>query len=53
VESAAGAARNTASSANEGATAIQNIIGGMEQLPQNVQAGAKKMKNLGDRSVRP
>jgi methyl-accepting chemotaxis protein len=50
-ESAAGAARNTESSANEGATAIQNIISGMEQLRQNVQAGAKKMKILGDRSM--
>jgi twitching motility protein PilJ len=50
-ESAADAARNTESSATEGATAIQNIISGMDQLRQNVQAGAKKMKNLGDRSM--
>jgi methyl-accepting chemotaxis protein len=50
-DSAADAARNTENSATEGATAIQNIISGMEQLRQNVQAGAKKMKNLGDRSM--
>jgi methyl-accepting chemotaxis protein len=50
-QSAANAAKRTEESANEGATAIQNIITGMEQLRQNVQAGAKKMKNLGDRSM--
>jgi methyl-accepting chemotaxis protein len=50
-ESAADAARNTESSASEGAHAIENIVNGMEQLRQNVQAGAKKMKNLGDRSM--
>jgi methyl-accepting chemotaxis protein len=50
-ESAAYAAKRAEESANEGATAIQNIISGMEQLRQNVQAGAKKMKNLGDRSM--
>jgi methyl-accepting chemotaxis protein len=50
-KSAADAAKHTEDSATEGATAIENIIAGMEQLRQNVQAGAKKMKNLGDRSM--
>jgi twitching motility protein PilJ len=30
---------------------VQDIIAGMESLRQNVQAGAKKMKGLGDRSM--
>jgi methyl-accepting chemotaxis protein len=50
-DSAAEAARHTESSASEGASAIEKIVTGMEQLRQNVQAGAKKMKNLGDRSM--
>jgi methyl-accepting chemotaxis protein len=35
----------------EGTEAVQNVITGMESLRANVQAGAKKMKNLGDRSM--
>ncbi len=50
-KSAADAAKHTEDSATEGATAIENIIAGMDQLRENVQAGAKKMKNLGDRSM--
>ncbi len=48
---AAAATRRTQSSAVEGETAVDNVVGGMETLRQNVQAGAKKMKNLGDRSM--
>jgi methyl-accepting chemotaxis protein len=48
---AANAAIGTRSSAQEGAQAILAVISGMEQLRANVQAGAKKMKNLGDRSM--
>ncbi len=48
---AADAAKRTESSAEEGAGAVQNVISGMSNLRANVQAGAKKMKNLGDRSM--
>jgi twitching motility protein PilJ len=48
---AADAASRTDASAKEGAEAVQNVIGGMGTLRANVQAGAKKMKNLGDRSM--
>jgi methyl-accepting chemotaxis protein len=48
---AATAAKRTEDSAVEGAEAVQNVITGMESLRANVQAGAKKMKNLGDRSM--
>jgi methyl-accepting chemotaxis protein len=48
---AADAARRTQSSAVEGSEAVQNVISGMDSLRSNVQAGAKKMKNLGDRSM--
>ena len=48
---AAEAAKRTESSALEGSEAVQNVISGMESLRSNVQAGAKKMKNLGDRSM--
>jgi len=48
---AADAAKRTESSAQEGANAVQNVISGMGTLRANVQAGAKKMKNLGDRSM--
>ncbi len=48
---AAEAAKRTESSAVEGAEAVQNVISGMDSLRSNVQAGAKKMKNLGDRSM--
>jgi methyl-accepting chemotaxis protein len=48
---AATAAKRTEDSAVEGTEAVQNVINGMESLRANVQAGAKKMKNLGDRSM--
>jgi twitching motility protein PilJ len=48
---AADAAKRTESSAEEGTDAVQNVISGMTTLRANVQAGAKKMKNLGDRSM--
>jgi methyl-accepting chemotaxis protein len=48
---AAEAAKRTESSAMEGSEAVQNVISGMDSLRSNVQAGAKKMKNLGDRSM--
>lgn len=48
---AAEAARNTESSAVDGQRSVDDVIGGMESLRQNVQAGAKKMKGLGDRSM--
>jgi twitching motility protein PilJ len=49
--SAADAAKRTEASAEEGTEAVQNVISGMSTLRANVQAGAKKMKNLGDRSM--
>jgi methyl-accepting chemotaxis protein len=49
--SAAEAAKRTEDSAAEGARAVENVIDGMDSLRSNVQAGAKKMKNLGDRSM--
>jgi twitching motility protein PilJ len=49
--SAAEAAKRTEASAEEGTDAVQNVISGMSTLRANVQAGAKKMKNLGDRSM--
>jgi methyl-accepting chemotaxis protein len=48
---AAEAARNTEASAVDGQRSVEDVIGGMEGLRQNVQAGAKKMKGLGDRSM--
>jgi methyl-accepting chemotaxis protein len=48
---AATASKRTLESAEDGAEAVQDVIGGMEALRANVQAGAKKMKNLGDRSM--
>jgi methyl-accepting chemotaxis protein len=48
---AAAAAKNTEQSAAEGAQVVQNVIQGMNQLRANVQAGAKKVKALGDRSL--
>jgi methyl-accepting chemotaxis protein len=48
---AANAAKRTEESAQAGAEAVQNVIQGMDSLRANVQAGAKKMKNLGDRSM--
>jgi twitching motility protein PilJ len=48
---AAEAAKRTEESAGEGAKAVDEVITGMGTLRANVQAGAKKMKNLGDRSM--
>jgi methyl-accepting chemotaxis protein len=48
---AVAAAKRTEESAVEGTTVVQNVISGMGTLRANVQAGAKKMKNLGDRSM--
>ena len=53
---------NNATSANEAATraqqaaeggakSVQQVIEGMERIRQNVQAGAKKIKRLGERSM--
>lgn len=45
------ATARTESSALEGSEAVQNVISGMGVLRANVQAGAKKVKALGDRSM--
>jgi methyl-accepting chemotaxis protein len=50
-ENAADAARRAKDSAAEGSGAVQNVVSGMQSLRTNVQAGAKKMKNLGERSM--
>ncbi len=50
-QNASSAAQRTESSALEGSESVQNVIRGMDSLRSNVQAGAKKMKNLGDRSM--
>jgi twitching motility protein PilJ len=50
-ETAATAARRTQESALAGAGSVQNAVRGMEDLRSKVQAGAKKIKNLGDRSM--
>jgi methyl-accepting chemotaxis protein len=48
---AAEAAKRTEVSAQEGSRVVQEIITGMTTLRSNVQAGAKRMKSLGDRSM--
>jgi methyl-accepting chemotaxis protein len=48
---AVAAAKRTEASAVEGSKAVEDVIVGMGTLRANVQAGAKKMKNLGDRSM--
>jgi twitching motility protein PilJ len=48
---AAEAAKRTQDSAIEGKQGVENVVAGMSTLRANVQAGAKKMKNLGDRSM--
>jgi len=48
---AVAAAKRTEVSAAEGTKAVEEVIVGMGTLRANVQAGAKKMKNLGDRSM--
>ncbi|MCK6445536.1 MAG: methyl-accepting chemotaxis protein [Planctomycetes bacterium] len=45
------AANRTQESALAGAESVHNVVQGMEGLRANVQAGAKKIKNLGDRSM--
>jgi methyl-accepting chemotaxis protein len=50
-EEASAAAVRTASTAEHGEQAVENVIQGMATLRTNVQSGAKKMKNLGDRSM--
>ncbi|HET7500285.1 MAG TPA: methyl-accepting chemotaxis protein [Kofleriaceae bacterium] len=48
---AVAATKRTELSAVEGSKAVEEVIAGMGTLRANVQAGAKKMKNLGDRSM--
>jgi twitching motility protein PilJ len=50
-QQAAEAAKRTEASALEGESAVNDVITGMSSLRGNVQAGAKKMKGLGDRSM--
>ena len=48
---AATAAQRTEASAIEGAERVENVISTMNELRASVQAGAKRMKILGDRSL--
>jgi twitching motility protein PilJ len=48
---AAAAAKRTQESAHTGSDSVQNVVRGMDILRSNVQAGAKKVKVLGDRSM--
>jgi twitching motility protein PilJ len=50
-ETAAHAAKRTQESALTGAGSVQSAVKGMDELRIKVQAGAKKIKNLGDRSM--
>ena len=50
-DGASAASKRTADTAEQGEKAVENVIHGMESLRANVQSGAKKMKNLGDRSM--
>jgi methyl-accepting chemotaxis protein len=50
-EGASSATQHTATTAQEGEKAVEDVIQGMDSLRANVQSGAKKMKNLGDRSM--
>ncbi len=50
-EGASAASKRTSDTAEQGEKAVENVIAGMESLRSNVQSGAKKMKNLGDRSM--
>jgi methyl-accepting chemotaxis protein len=50
-ETAVAAAQRTQASAQQGADSVQNVISGMDSLRVLVQAGAKKIKILGDRSM--
>jgi methyl-accepting chemotaxis protein len=55
VSNNASAAAETALRAREaaevGAKAVQQVVEGMDRIRQNVQAGAKKIKRLGERSM--
>ncbi|MEZ4360968.1 MAG: methyl-accepting chemotaxis protein [Kofleriaceae bacterium] len=48
---AASTAQRTEASAVAGAQAVETVVAGMDSLRTSVQSGAKKMKNLGDRSM--
>jgi methyl-accepting chemotaxis protein len=50
-DGASNATQHTAITAQEGEKAVEDVIQGMDSLRANVQSGAKKMKNLGDRSM--
>ena len=50
-DGASTATQHTALTAQEGERAVEDVINGMDSLRANVQSGAKKMKNLGDRSM--
>jgi methyl-accepting chemotaxis protein len=50
-ETAAAAAVRTQQSAQQGSDSVQNVVIGMDSLRSLVQAGAKKIKSLGDRSM--
>jgi methyl-accepting chemotaxis protein len=50
-DGASNASQHTAATAQEGERAVEYVIQGMDSLRANVQSGAKKMKNLGDRSM--
>jgi len=50
-EGASSATQHTALTAQQGERAVEDVIQGMDSLRANVQSGAKKMKNLGDRSM--
>jgi methyl-accepting chemotaxis protein len=50
-QGATSASKHTAATAQDGEKAVANVIAGMDSLRSNVQSGAKKMKNLGDRTM--
>ena len=49
--SAAEAAQRALQAADIGTKSVQQVIEGMDRIRQNVQAGAKKIKRLGERSM--
>jgi methyl-accepting chemotaxis protein len=50
-QAAAEAASRAKGAAEEGAKVVKHVTEGMERIRQNVQAGAKKIKRLGERSM--
>lgn len=50
-QSANQAAQAAREAAEQGAAAVRSVIDGMERIRENVQANAKKIKRLGDRSL--